>query len=380
MSLFATENGPTFSRESDSDSSYDSEYEHFLKEYEENQRIIDEAILRQSPEYLKERARLIHFVERVCFFDNLQSKKKLEKCVTLKNNKRGLFATMNLPKGAFTVEPQDIVWDPKSISSSYKDMIIKILDENRRILPCQISAYKKLIQLLPKKYNDASGTLDTLQLSEMEKEKAVVLNRVIDAFAWSVEDKEVVFSHWNRGCINFIHHSMEKANVIKEDFYTKEKGFVTILYCKRNIQKGEQLFLNYFSHNDSATRCKLLSRQKNIPIHPILCNEWTEIRNLCTRIYYDIQSKKSHMEHLNKLQEYYKKMPWIDTLFSGMLVDYIIKIVSPNNLSCDGFMKEIKHHKHLMKSFGTLRQNIIQKMYKRWAFERNLVGKINLFL
>lgn len=380
MSLFATEDGPTFSRECDSDSSCESDYEHFVKEYEEHQRILDEAIIRNSPAAIKERARLTYFVERVCFFENLQSKKKLEKCVTLKNDKRGLFATRRLPKGSFTVEPQDIVWDPKSISSSYKDMIKKVLDENRHILPCQISAYKKLIQLLPKKYNDASGTLDTLQLSETEKEKAVVLNQVIDAFAWSVEDKEVVFSHWNRGCINFIHHSMENANVIKEDFYTRKNGFVTVLYCKRNIEKGEEIFLNYFSHNDSAIRCKLLSRQKNIPIHPILCKEWTTIRNLCTRIYYHIQSKKAYMEHVKMLQEYYSKMPWIDTLISGMLVDYIIKIVSPKNLSCDGFMKEIKHHKNLMKSFGTLRQIIIQKMYKRWAFERNLVSKIHLYL
>ena len=379
MSLFATENGPTFSRDSDSDSSCDSEYEIFIRQYEENQRILDEAIMRNSVESIKERARLIHFVEKVSFFDSLQTKNKLEKCVTLKNDKRGLFATKKIPKGAFTVEPQDVVWDPKSISSSYEDMIVKILNDNRRILPCQISAYKKLLHLLPKKYKDV-GALDTLQISDVEKEKAVTLNRVIDAFAWSVEDKEVVFSHWNRGCINFIHHSMEKANVIKEDFHTKKNGFVTVLYCKRNIEKGEEIFLNYFSHNDSAVRCKLLSRQKNIPIHPILCKEWTTIRNLCTRIYYHIQSKKPYMEYVEKLEEYYKKMPWIDSLVSGMLVDYIIRIVSPKNLSCDGFMREIKHHKFLMKSFGSLRQIIIQKMYKKWAFEKNLLKNVDMYL
>tara|TARA_B110000008_G_scaffold278443_1_gene322233 strand:- start:525 stop:1628 length:1104 start_codon:yes stop_codon:yes gene_type:complete len=362
MSLFATEDGPTWkpntTEEVDSEEERCKEWD---RERKEQQDMIDRAIYRFTPEYLKEHSRLIHYVERSIFFD--KQKKKHSRCVTmLKEGERGVVAKMQLFKGWCTVEPQSIVWNT---TESVDEALMK---KHRRILPCQISVYQKLLALHATHRNAA------------EYDRKSVLGHMVDAYAINVSEGEstinVVFSRWNSGSINLMQHSVERANMGMEILHTEHDGYIALLYCLRDIDVGEELLYNYFSLEDSTARCLLLCKQKNIPTHPVfITNTWSEIRSACNSIYQHwVNGEREYSAEITKLSTL--TPTYLEYTVAGIMLTHLFRyVLKKEPFTMELLIKKIKEYPGLMKSLGSVRDIVVKRLHPRWAFERSITKR-----
>lgn len=353
MSWFATDEAPPYlSWAKDSDDDEDQELKAFEEDYARSTQIIEDAVRRFSKEYLHEQGRLVHFVERSVLYDH-STKKEILDGVTLRNDSRGVYAKVNLGKGSFMVERQSII---RHEGESLKE----VLEKHSRLLPCQISAYCKMVAML----QPDGATTPTSKIDVLEK--------MLELFAWNFDKKEIVFSNWRSGMLNFMHHSLENANMIREVFYTKSHGYLAVLFCTRDISVGEELTMNYLSPHDTFTTCKRHCARKYTTLPLSLRTTWTDMRNTCARLYFAIQKQADITTELKRLDVVFNTAPFLEDAIATLLLFYLMKHVlpSPGEISCETFMKTLKHFPGLMKSLGKFRDMVVRKVYKRWAFER----------
>ena len=357
MSWFATDEAPPYlSWAKDSDDDEDQEMKAFEEDYERNSQIIENAVRRFSTKSIREQGRLVHFVERSVLYEH-NTKKEILDGVTIRNDSRGVYAKMNLSKGSFMVERQSII-------RHEGESLNEVLEKHSHLLPCQISAYSKMVSML-----QPDGAPPTSKMDVLEK--------MLELFAWNLDKKEVVFSNWRSGILNFMHHSLKNPNMIREVFYTKSHGYLALLFCTRNVSAGEELTMNYLSPHDAFAQCERYCAKRYTTVPMSLRNTWTKMRNTCARLYFAIQKHADITQELERLKVVIREAPFLEDAIATLLLFYLMKhVLPPEERSCETFMKALKHYPDLMKSLGRFfRDSVVRKVYKRWAFERHFQKK-----
>lgn len=343
MSFFVTDE---YISSSSSSSEESSESDRWKEELEIHNKVIDDAILMNTKEYRNNAPK--RWVQRCVFYE--KNKNVIgSSCIDFQDG--NVICTRDLKKDTFTIELEQC-------RNNVDDYV-----EWGSILPHAIDVYRRLLK--------------TTSIPWTKAEKQQILQTMVlrhGVFCKSVTSKNfdnVLFSNFNSGCLHFMQHSVENANVILETFYIDNKH-VAIVIIADDVKKGDILYINRFRPFMSSKMCEEICEKRGYTKHSIL-SSWTTVRNYCARLSFQIHEEKIVDKVL--LQYLSTVPPYLFNIVSSLIFAYLLKKYTVTN-TCDEFMKNIKNHPGIMKKFGeSLRNMIVRKFYKVWAMERNLLQK-----
>lgn len=341
MSLVATEDYISSSVSSSEESSdqWKTELELYNKE-------IDDAIFKNSKEFKRNAPK--RWVQRCVFYE--KNKHVIDgSCIDLQDGK--VICTRDMKKDMFTIELEQC----RNNVDDY--------DEWGIIFPHAIDVYRRILNY------------PSIPSNKVEKQKIlqtmVTKHGILCEPISSRKFDNVLFSNFNSGCLHFLQHSVESANVIIETFYVNGKH-VAVLIMYKDIKKGDILYINRFRPFMSCRMCEEMCNKRGYKKHSIL-SSWTTVRNYCARLAFQIT--KEHILDKVLLQYLSTVPPYLFNVVGSLLFAFLLKHYTVTN-TCDEFMKNIKKHPGLMKKFGeSLRNIVVRKFYKVWAMERNILQK-----
>ena len=342
MSFFATDAYISPSVSSSEESSESDQWKKELKIYNKE---IDDAIFKNSKEFKKNAP--ARWVQRCVFYE--KNKHVIEGgCIDLQDGK--VTCTRGMKKDTFTIELEQCRND------------VDEYDEWGIIFPHAIDVYRRLVKhpSIPSNKQEKRRILQTTVTQH-----GVLCDSISKTF------DNVLFSNYNSGCLHFLEHSVEDANVVLETFYINGKH-VAVLTMSEDVQKGDTLYINRFRPFMSSKLCEEMCIKRGYRKHSIL-SSWTTVRNYCARLAFQI-SQENILDKV--LLQYLSTVPsYLFNVVGSLIVAYLLKHYTVTN-TCDEFMKNIKKHPGLMKKFGeSLRNIVVRKFYKVWAMERNVLQK-----
>lgn len=325
----------------------EEETDQWTEEIERGNKEIEKAIYHSSKEFFDNAPK--RWVQRCVFYN--KNKTHIEvPCIDLDNG--NVVCTRDMLKDMFTIELEQVKND------------IEVWEEWGTVFPHAIDVYRRMVHsevLIPKN----------------KEEKHQVLKQMVEEHGIACETADpkkidsVLFSNWNSGCLHFLTHSVEKANIVL-DVFVRNKLHIAILTFAKEVKKGERLYINRFRHFMPTKMCFSLCNKRSYDEHPIL-SSWTTVRNYCARLTFQV---KQNQELDNVLVQYLGTVPnYLHNVVASLLLKYLFGHYTVTN-TCEEFMKNLKHHPGLMKKFGnTLRNILVKKIYKLWALEKSVLGK-----